>query len=176
MTQSIILIGPPGSGKSATARVLAARLKLSAIDSDALIVANSGMSIDRIFASFGEEHFRELETDVVSNLVRSKAAGAEDFVLSCGGGLPVREQNYRMLESLGIVVSLNADVPTLARRVREGETRPLLQSSTDGMEERIASLLAQRASTYGRPRYKIDTTNLSPTEVCEQIIDLVGLT
>lgn len=137
----------------------------------------AGMPIDRIFATCGEHHFRQLETEVVEKLLGSKDLQPEPVIVSCGGGLPVKESNYLLLESLGHVVCLYAQVDVLTKRVLSGETRPLLQSDSEAATaSRLSSLLKQRSTTYSRPRYRIDTTDLSPLEVCQQIIRLIGLT
>lgn len=176
MNQSIILIGPPGAGKSAAAKLLAEILGCRVVDTDAEVVSMEGMPIDRIFATRGEAHFRQLETAVVEKLLGSRDL-CEPVIVSCGGGLPVKESNYLLLESLGHIVCLYAQVDVLAKRVLSGETRPLLQSDSEAATaSRLSSLLKQRSTTYSRPRYRIDTTDLSPLEVCQQIIRLIGLT
>ncbi len=134
------------------------------------------MPIDVIFATLGEPYFRDLETSVVSDIVERRRTIHCGLVVSCGGGLPVREKNYQMLESIGTIVCLHATAEKLLARVLCGETRPLLQSeSGEKTEARITSLLSQRATTYHRPRYRIDTTEISPSEVCDQIISLLSL-
>lgn len=171
---TISLIGPPGAGKSATASLLSSRLGYVQIDTDAAIVAKTGMSVSEIFSSLGEPAFRDLETELLKALASD--AVATDRVVSCGGGLPVREENYRLLESMGSVICLYATTEMLTARVLSGETRPLVHSQSPVQtEERINTLMSQRATTYNRPRYRIDTTKLTPAEVCDQIISLLSL-
>ena len=174
MKQSVILIGAPGSGKSVTGRVLADRLSWLLVDTDAEVVAKTKLPISDIFASFGEEYFRNLETKVILDLVEQSPQ--RSLVVSCGGGLAVREQNYRLLESLGTIVCLAAEVHVLAKRIGTGAARPLLHGeSAAKVVPQLLDLLSQRAPTYNRPRYRIDTTDLTPQEACEQIISLLGL-
>ena len=86
MAKSIILIGPPGSGKSTIGRAISRKLSISFTDTDQLIEVRAGMSISQIFIDKGEPWFRDLEKEVLKEEL-SKLSG----VLSLGGGAPLSE-------------------------------------------------------------------------------------
>lgn len=115
--ENIILIGMPGCGKSTVGKLLAQRLGRSFVDADSRIVDAAGMSIPEIFAHSGEEGFRQIETQVLSDLgMRS------GLVIATGGGCVTQERNYPQLHQNGICVWLTRD---LAKLPTDG--RPLSQ-------------------------------------------------
>lgn len=121
MSNNIILIGFMGSGKTTIGREVA-RLKQSVLlDSDSIIEANCGMSVNEIFSKFGEEKFREMEVNLCA-FIRENVRNA---VISTGGGMPV---NYDMRE-LGNVFYLQAPIEALAGRITadKSRTRPLFR-------------------------------------------------
>jgi len=162
----VVLAGFMGSGKTKVGRLLAERLGVEFVDTDAMIESRAGMKLSEIFEQHGEKRFREMESDLCHEL--SPAAGA---VISTGGGMLIDAENFRRLSELGTIVLLECDVDTAVDRLRGGESRPLLAGS-DGDEllrKRIESLLAQRRTTYDRIPICIDTTNSSPGETVEDI-------
>lgn len=115
--ENIILIGMPGCGKSTVGKLLAQRLGRSFVDADSRIVDAAGMSIPEIFAHSGEEGFRQIETQVLSDLgMRS------GLVIATGGGCVTQERNYPLLHQNGTCVWLTRD---LAKLPTDG--RPLSQ-------------------------------------------------
>ena len=84
-----MLIGMPGAGKSTVGRSLAFALGKTFIDTDDLIVETTGMEIPQIFRLQGEEGFRQIEMNVISQLCHKTGA-----VIACGGGVVTREENY----------------------------------------------------------------------------------
>ena len=115
--ENIILIGMPGCGKSTVGKLLAQRLGRSFVDADSRIVDAAGMSIPEIFAHSGEDGFRQIETQVLSDLgMRS------GLVIATGGGCVTRERNYPLLHQNGVCVWLTRD---LAKLPTDG--RPLSQ-------------------------------------------------
>lgn len=118
----VSLIGMPGGGKSTVGRHLARRLGVPFSDSDAVIERRIGCSIREFFDTHGEERFRDIEQDVIAELVR-----AEHGVLATGGGVVVREANCQALREHTTAVYLRSTPEELFRRLRHDTNRPLLQ-------------------------------------------------
>lgn len=139
----IILIGYMGAGKTTVGKLLARQQDLAFYDTDAMIEAHEGRRISDIFADEGEECFRNMETSLIKELIEKKLS---DAVLSVGGGLPVREENRRLLKELGIVIYLTASRETIIERVSGSEDRPLLQG--ENLSEKIERMLSVRGPLY----------------------------
>ncbi|MBR2615607.1 MAG: AAA family ATPase [Clostridia bacterium] len=107
--RNFVLTGMPGSGKSTLGRLLAERWGKVFFDSDEEIVKEAGISIPEIFRAEGEKAFRDRETEVIRRL--SALQGA---VIATGGGVPLREENLRLLKGNGTVIFLDAPLETLA--------------------------------------------------------------
>jgi len=139
----IFLSGPMGAGKSTTALRLAQALGLPALDLDAQIELRGGATVTAIFRDRGEAAFRQLEREVLGQIL----ARSDDFVLALGGGTVVdRASRARLLED-GLVVTLQASLDELYRRVGAGTERPLLARGPD-VATRLGELLHQRAAAY----------------------------
>jgi shikimate kinase len=164
---NLVLIGFMGSGKSSVGRELARRLRYHFADTDALIRARYGKSIPEIFAEFGEEEFRQAETEVLEGLV-----GSAEFVLATGGGIVTRPGNLALLRKLGRVVWLSANEETIWRRVSRNPNRPLLQ--TEDPRQTIHDLLLLRAPLYRSVADVIvETSGLTHQEVAKHVLHLV---
>ena len=114
---NIVLMGFMGAGKTTIGKELAKALGYEFIDTDERIEREQGRKISDIFSEDGEEVFRQMETDLLKNLQNSE----DKFVLSIGGGMPVREENRSLLRSLGTVVYLKTSKEEILRRV-SGDT------------------------------------------------------
>ncbi len=108
-TENIILIGMPGCGKTTVGKGLAEALNRPFVDTDAIIEEKAGMPIPEIFASFGEAHFRRLETQAAAEV--GKQSG---LVIATGGGMVTRAENYPLLHQNGRIFRLHRDVHLLA--------------------------------------------------------------
>jgi shikimate kinase len=136
-----VLVGLPGSGKSTVGRHLARKLSLPFIDSDHAIEARLGCSVREYFEVEGEERFRDLESEVLAELLGSGAG-----VLSTGGGSVLREINRKRLKSQGEVFYLRTTPEDVFRRLKHDQSRPLLQVS-DPLG-RLRELFALRDPLY----------------------------
>lgn len=139
---NIVLIGYMGCGKTTVGIRLSYCLKIPLVDTDKLIEKSEDREISRIFAEDGEEAFRWMETDTLRRLLQEKTGK----VISTGGGLPVREENRRLLKLLGTVIYLKAEPETIYERVRGDTKRPLLQCR-DPLT-RIREMMAKRSRCY----------------------------
>jgi len=119
-----VLVGLPGSGKSTVGRHLARKLALPFIDSDHAIEERLGCTVREYFEVEGEERFRDLESEVLAELL-----GRGEGVLSTGGGSVLRSLNRERLKAQGMVFYLRTTPEDVFRRLRHDQSRPLLQVS-----------------------------------------------
>jgi len=172
MQESIFLIGPMGSGKSAVGRRLAKQLGWEFFDSDAIIEERTGVDIAFIFEKEGEAGFRRREQQVIGEL-----ADLKQIVLATGGGAILIDETRKRLGSRGTVVYLQASVDQQLRRTRHGKERPLLKGGDrrqileqlikvrDPLYREIADILLE---TDGR------TVTAVTAELCERLAEQAG--
>lgn len=163
---NIYLVGFMGTGKTAAGRELAKRLKWQFMDLDDLIELTEKRTIRDIFAQQGEAYFRRLEKRVLSQVSREKK-----FVVACGGGIVIDEDNVRAMKETGTVVCLAATSDVILKRTAGHIHRPLLNIPDPGKQ--IELLLKLRAPYYARADKTIDTSRLSVKQVVERIMKLV---
>ena len=125
---NLILIGFMGAGKTTVGKLLAREKGLQFVDTDDRIVAEQKQSIPDIFSKYGESFFRDLETD----LLRRMKEDTRHSVISVGGGMPVREENRKLLRALGCVIYLTAEKETILGRVKSDGSRPMLSREWNG--------------------------------------------
>lgn len=142
--KNIVLIGYMGSGKSTVGRYLAEQYGYEFIDTDAYIEKMTNMSISDIFALHGEEFFRNLETEVIKELINS----TQKMVISTGGGMPIRECNGVLLKKLGKVYYLKTTADVIYNRIKFSTNRPLLK--VDNPREKIENMLNEREKIYSK--------------------------
>jgi shikimate kinase len=160
---NIVLIGFMGAGKTVVGQALARDLGYNYLDTDELIEQTEKRSITEIFARDGEEHFRDLETEVLKTL-----QDYDGFVLATGGGMVMRPENAALLKTLGPVVLLWADPAVLYERVRNERHRPLLKVA-DPLAE-IRQRLADREPHYRQAADEtVNTAGKEPAEIAEEI-------
>jgi shikimate kinase len=141
--KNIVLIGFMGTGKSSVGRALSREMGIPVLDSDRLIEELEGMTINEIFARKGQPYFRDAETHLLKDLKGRK----ERFILSAGGGMPLREENRPLMRALGTVVLIDSTVESLARRLSRATDRPNLRGE-GSLEDRIKTLLDERMPIY----------------------------
>jgi shikimate kinase len=161
--ENIFLTGFMGTGKSTVGSLLADRTGLRFVDLDAAITTETGMTIPRIFAQYGEEGFRDLEASLLQ-----RVAAKGGMVVALGGGAVIREANRRLIRANGVVINLTASLATLRSRLSGDTGRPLLDA--DDPEARMIALLAARESCYNDCDARIETSGKSPLEIVEEIL------
>ncbi len=157
-----------GSGKSAIGRNLARRLNMRFMDADRAIERQTGRTIQELFASEGEERFREIEREFIRS-----GHPARGCIVACGGGLLQQPGMSGQLQSKGEVFCLFASPETLHRRTSRTNKRPLLQVSDP--ETRIKELLTEREPAYLRAGTGICTENRAISDVAAHIARLYKL-
>lgn len=138
----IILIGFMGAGKTTIGKKLAKTLEIPFIDTDEMIEEQTGRIISDIFAEDGEAYFRNLETQMLYQLLEKH----DRCVISAGGGLPMQQINRPLLKKLGTVVFLEANIESLLKRLQGDQSRPKLQGGD--LREKIEHLMSQRLEVY----------------------------
>lgn len=138
---NVFLIGFMGTGKSTIAKALQKLSQAEIIEMDEIIALREGRSIPDIFAKKGEAYFRSLETRLITEIGASCGK-----IVSCGGGVPMREENVREMRNGGKVVLLTARPSTILGRVIDDRNRPLLEGKKN--LEDIEKLMERRRVKY----------------------------
>jgi shikimate kinase len=156
-----VLIGPPGSGKTTVARVLAERLGVPARDTDADVERAAGRSVAEIFVEDGEPAFRLLERDAVTAALAGHAG-----VLSVGGGAVMSPDIEAALVGHRVVF-LDVGIADAARRIGFNKERPLLMMNP---RAQWVTLMEKRRPTYERLAVlRVDTAGRTPEDVAQEI-------
>lgn len=165
---NIVLSGFMGSGKSYVGKKIAEVLNREFIDLDVLVENKAGKKISEIFAEFGEEKFRELESSAVEEVIKNKGA-----VISLGGGTLTRTENIEKIKaSQSFIAFLDVSKETIIKRVGQGADRPLLSGD---LEHKVNKLYSERYDTYNKVANIIVDGNNEVSIVAEEIIKRFGL-
>lgn len=158
----VVLVGMMGSGKSTVGQILGRRLGVQCCDTDDRVQRNAGSTIAQLFASHGEEAFREEESIALRQCLEGCG------VVATGGGIVLREANRVVLGRKGIRVAwLDAQPDDLAGRLDGVVDRPLLGEDPQAA---LAALDHQRRPLYAQvASIRVDTTNKSPDAVCDEL-------
>ena len=162
--QNIFLIGFMGAGKSTIARKLQKKLGSERVEMDEMIVEEQGMPISEIFEKYGEEHFRDIETELLERLQQKNGV-----IVSCGGGAVLRDQNTERMKKNGCVVLLTATPETIFERVRHSTDRPVLNGNMN--VEYISGLMEKRRARYEAVAdITVATDGKNADQICEEIL------
>ncbi len=167
MADNYVLIGYMGAGKTTVGKQLASKCGKQFADTDAMIVEREKMSINDIFAKYGESHFRAIETNLLKEMMDSMSG----YVISCGGGLPLKEENRAYLKRLGKVIYLKADESDIIKRLRNDNTRPLLKGPKDEVRAKVHSMLEIRNPIYEEAADSVIVT--SDKKISEIVAEII---
>ena len=162
---NLVLLGFMGTGKSAVGRRIAALAGAPFFEMDAELEQRAGKPISRIFSEDGEAAFRDLESHLADEWGKKEGA-----VISCGGGVALREENLRALGANGLLVCLTARPEIILERTARSKKRPLLTG--ENPEQKIRDLLAARAPVYAKIPVQIDTSDEGLAELAARIFEL----
>jgi shikimate kinase len=160
---NLYLIGMMGCGKTTIGQLLAQKLRYRFCDTDALIVQSTGYEISQIFAESGEPTFRQIETQVLSEI-----SAYTRLVVATGGGIILERMNWSYLHQ-GLVVWLDVPLETLIQRLQWDTTRPLLQDPDP--QQKLEHLLKQRQPLYAQADLQIKVQpEATSAQVVEQLL------
>lgn len=165
LDSNIFLIGFMGAGKSTIAKELCNLYGMEQVEMDARIEERQGMTISEIFTQYGEPYFRKLETELLMEFGEKKG-----YVVSCGGGVAMRQENVDYMRKNGHIVLLCALPETIYARVKDSTNRPLLNS--DMSVRHITELMDMRRQKYeAAAELAVETDGKSADAIAEEIMD-----
>ncbi len=150
--RTIVLVGLMGAGKTTVGRRLAKRLGLEFADSDFEIEKAAQMTVNDIFATYGEDYFRSGERRVISRLINGAPR-----VLATGGGAFINAETRELMKDQSITVWLDADLDVLVERTARRDTRPLLKNGNP--EAILSKLLEERTPIYAEADIRVQSSD-----------------
>ena len=164
--RNLILVGLMGAGKSAIGRIIAQQMSLPFIDTDAEIERVSRMTIPELFATYGEEEFRALETRVIERLLRGGPR-----VVSTGGGAFINERTRAAIQAGGTSLWLKADLEVLWERVNKRDNRPLLK--TENPKQTLKNLMDLRYPIYEKADITVQSRDVRKEQVAGDVLSAI---
>ena len=165
MSPVVVLVGPPGAGKSTVANAIAGRLGVGFRDTDEDIETSQGTSVQEIFVDHGEAHFRQLEEQAVAT-----ALAEHDGVLALGGGAVLSETTRAVLADHRVLF-LDVGLAAAVSRVGMNGNRPLLLGN---VRSQLKGLMDRRRPLYDEvATFTIVTDALAASAVADEAVRLI---
>lgn len=165
--QPIVLIGLMGAGKSTVGRRLAGRLGVPFVDADTAIEQAAGMTVAEIFATYGEQYFRDGERRVIARLMDGSPK-----VIATGGGAFVNEETRTLILAEALAIWLDASIDVLVERVRKRGHRPLLVGKDPAKV--LRELAAVRNPLYAQAPIRVPSNNVPHDMTVKAILEAIG--
>ncbi|APO76559.1 shikimate kinase [Rhizobium etli 8C-3] len=165
-SRNLILVGLMGAGKSSVGRIVAHQLGIPFIDSDVEIERVSRMTISELFAAYGEDEFRALETRVIKRLLKNGPR-----VVSTGGGAFINDRTRKHIKKSGLSVWLKADLEVLWERVSKRDTRPLLK--TENPKQTLENLMNARYPIYAEADITVLSRDVRKEVMADEVLKAV---
>ncbi|MDX1389523.1 MAG: shikimate kinase [Acidobacteriota bacterium] len=157
----LFLVGFMGTGKTSVGEELARSRRIDLVDTDAVIEASEGRSIERIFADSGEDHFRRLECELLE-----KVASRKRIVVATGGGIFLARANRKLIRRAGPSVWLDVPLEVLRDRLGRGAGRPLWSpDNTVGLR----AMFERRRAAYALADHRVDGSRGTPGEIAAEV-------
>lgn len=165
--RNLVFVGLMGAGKSSIGRLVAQELKLSFIDTDHEIERVSSMTIPELFAAYGEQEFRALETRVIERLLKG-----EPRVISTGGGAFINANTRAEIKQCGLSVWLKAELDVLWERVSKRDGRPLLKTANP--KQTLQNLMNERYPIYAEADLTVISRNVRKDVIARDVLEAVA--
>lgn len=160
---NIMLIGFMGAGKTTVSSKLSKDMQLPEVDMDKYIVKRENMTISDIFDKYGEDGFRNIETECLKEIMQETGK-----IVSCGGGTVLKDENVGYMKKNGVIILLTATPETTYERVKNSTDRPILNGNMN--VEFIEELMNKRKNRYLEVAdIVIATDNKSVTDISKEI-------
>ena len=161
---NLVLIGFMGAGKSTVSDYFHTMFGMEVIEMDRIIAEREDMSISDIFETRGEEYFRDCETNLLIEMQSKK-----NVIISCGGGVPMRDRNVAEMKKNGRVILLSVEPETVLTRLKDDHSRPLLENNKN--VDFVRGLMEKRRAKYeAAADIIISTDHKSVQEICDEIL------
>ena len=158
------IIGPRGAGKTTIGKTLADNKSYQFIDTDSLIMQQTGMTIAELVEQKGWDYFRQVESDVLMSIQQPNC------VISTGGGIILAEQNREFMKNKGVVIYLHTSPEILAARLLaapETEQRPSLTGKS--ILEEMEEVMAMREPFYLSTAHHVIDAGMSIEAIVKQL-------
>lgn len=165
--RNLVLVGLMGAGKSSVGRIVATQLGIPFIDTDAEIERVSRMTISELFAAYGEQEFRALESRVIKRILRSGPR-----VVSTGGGAFINERTRKFIKKGGLSLWLKADLDVLWERVSKRDTRPLLK--TENPKKTLEDLMNARYPLYAEAEMTVISREIRKEKMANLVLAAIA--
>ena len=161
--RNIYLVGFMATGKTSVGKELARMTKMRFLDLDEFIELKEKRTISDIFAKEGEPYFRKIEKRALKQVSKEK-----NFVVACGGGIVLDEDNVKIMKQTGVMICLTASPEIILKRASAFTHRPLL--NVEDPKKQVDLLLKMRSPFYAKADKCIDTSGLSMKQVADKIM------
>ena len=168
MKSFIFLVGMPGSGKSTIGKLLAQTLAVPFYDLDEAIEKKAHLSVSELFEQSGEDYFRQVESEVLKDLVLNQEPG----IMATGGGSPCFHDGMVWMNGIGVTVFLDVTLTELVERNSHSDHRPLLNHS---LEEKLLDLYNVRRPIYLTAAHTIKCQGADQQKITSEVIEHLGL-
>ncbi|SHJ68646.1 shikimate kinase [Anaerobranca californiensis DSM 14826] len=164
--KKLVFIGFSGCGKTTVAQKLAEVTSLPLFSIDEMVEEKTGTSIPEIFEKYGEEYFRQLEGEIILEVIKEKGG-----IIDCGGGVVERENNMKLLGSFGKIVWLKCPLETILVRLGKND-RPLLKNKD---LRQIEDFFQRREKLYQRYADITVNSNRDLTRIISELLEILNL-